>query len=334
MAAVLLGTVALVVGVWACGRWRQGGLSLEVLGSAFRALRWPWLLAASVLALSTYWIRALRWRAIMAPVKEGASLGNLLVATVVGFTGVLVVGRAGEIVRPYMVARKEGLPLASQLGVWTVERAYDLLASLVLLGWAVASLGSGLNAGLRVLAWSGVVLALACLGSLALVVSGGEWVERQLMIGTGGIGGGVGAKVREMLTAFLGGTATLRSGRAQLKVCLYTAAEWIAVIAACWALFRASPWTTGIGLAQSAAFVGWVTVGSIVQLPGIGGGVQAVSTVVLSGAYGLPVEAAVAVSIALWVVTFVAVAPLGLVLGLREGVNWVTIASAPEGWRA
>jgi hypothetical protein len=73
------------------------------------------------------------------------------------------------------------------------------------------------------------------------------------------------------------------------------------------------------------AFVAWVAVGGIVQLPGIGGGAQLGATVALSELYGVPVEAALSLAIVLWVVGFVVIAPIGVALGLREGINWLTI---------
>ena len=42
-----------------------------------------------------------------------------------GFTGISLLGRLGEMIRPYLIARKVQLPFSSQLAVWTVERIFD-----------------------------------------------------------------------------------------------------------------------------------------------------------------------------------------------------------------
>ena len=51
----------------------------------------------------------------------------------IGFTGLALLGRPGELIRPYLIARRESLPFASQVAVWTVERIFDVGGFTVLL---------------------------------------------------------------------------------------------------------------------------------------------------------------------------------------------------------
>jgi glycosyltransferase 2 family protein len=60
-------------------------------------------------------------------------------------------------------------------------------------------------------------------------------------------------------------------------------------------------------------------VGSAVQLPGVGGGSQALSIVALTKLYGVEQEPAVAAAMILWVVTFASCSFAGVPLLLREG---------------
>src|SRR4029079_7463303 len=53
--------------------------------------------------------------------------------TIVGFTGLALLGRPGELIRPYLIARREKLTLSSQLAVWAVERIFDIGAFTILL---------------------------------------------------------------------------------------------------------------------------------------------------------------------------------------------------------
>ena len=46
-------------------------------------------------------------------------------------------GRAGEPVRPYLIARKEGVSFSSQVAAWVVERILDLLMVLLIFGIAL-----------------------------------------------------------------------------------------------------------------------------------------------------------------------------------------------------
>ena len=55
----------------------------------------------------------------------------------IGFTGLALLGRPGELIRPYLIARHTNLSFASQVGVWAVERIFDVGGFTVLLVGAI-----------------------------------------------------------------------------------------------------------------------------------------------------------------------------------------------------
>ena len=67
---------------------------------------------------------------------------NLLSATVIGFTAITLFGRPGEFVRPYLIARKEQVPVTSQFAAWVLERIFDLLMALLLFAFALTRVQS------------------------------------------------------------------------------------------------------------------------------------------------------------------------------------------------
>ena len=75
-----------------------------------------------------YWLRAVRWRIFLKPMCQ-TTTARLIAPQFIGFAGLALLGRAGEVVRPYLIAKKENLTLTSQLGVWTVERIFDMAGS-------------------------------------------------------------------------------------------------------------------------------------------------------------------------------------------------------------
>jgi hypothetical protein len=62
-------------------------------------------------------------------------------------------------------------------------------------------------------------------------------------------------------------------------------------------------------------------IGSMVQLPGVGGGSQLATISALDHIFDIPKELAASCGIMLWLVTFVAVVPIGLVLAHRERLS-------------
>ena len=83
-----------------------------------------YLVAGVALVYADYILRAVRWKILLRPVCE-AKTSDLVAPTMIGFTGLALLGRPGEFIRPYLIARKQNLSMSSQLAVWTVERIFD-----------------------------------------------------------------------------------------------------------------------------------------------------------------------------------------------------------------
>src|SRR6266851_4082357 len=83
------------------------------------------LLAFSVVAIySCYALRALRWEIFQRNLGS-SHFWNIYDMTLAGFAAVFLLGRAGEPVRPLLLARKEKLPIADMFGIYVLERLFD-----------------------------------------------------------------------------------------------------------------------------------------------------------------------------------------------------------------
>src|SRR5205085_2487278 len=118
---------------------------------------------------------ALRWAIFLRPLKPRPSMANLLSSTIVGFTAITLFGRPGEFVRPYLIARKEQVPVTSQFAAWALERIFDLLMALLLFAYALSRVqSSGIHGGEKltwVLAAGGKVGALLGIAILLILLS-------------------------------------------------------------------------------------------------------------------------------------------------------------------
>jgi hypothetical protein len=70
--------------------------------------------------------------------------------------------------------------------------------------------------------------------------------------------------------------------------------------------------------------------GSMLQLPAVGGGSQMATIATLSNVFDAPPEMAASCGILLWLVTFVAVVPVGLVLAHHERLSLRKVAEESE----
>src|SRR5579872_1645610 len=95
------------------------------------------VLHAIALIYIGYVMRAVRWKIFLQPVRPKATIMDMVSPTLIGFTGLALLGRAGEFIRPYLIARRTDLPFSSQLAVWAVERIFDIGAFAVLMALAI-----------------------------------------------------------------------------------------------------------------------------------------------------------------------------------------------------
>ena len=105
-------------------RTRQFGTPVfdwKLAAGTFAHVHWWWVAVSLIPIFGSYWGRALRWAVFLKPLKPHPSMRNLLSATVVGFTAITLFGRAGEFVRPYLIARKEQVTVTSQFAAWVLE---------------------------------------------------------------------------------------------------------------------------------------------------------------------------------------------------------------------
>src|SRR5688572_11532475 len=94
---VLLALCAIVAIV----AYRASGLDFDwaLFRASLSGLRPGWLLGCVLLTFATYWLRAIRWQVLLAPLKR-LSVSQLLAITTVGFATIFSLGRAGELARP------------------------------------------------------------------------------------------------------------------------------------------------------------------------------------------------------------------------------------------
>src|SRR5918996_4521179 len=116
------------------------GVDLSAVWAETRHADGRLLLLAVVIVLMTYTLRALRWQYLLAPIGP-THFSTAFETTVIGFAAsALLPARAGEVIRPYLLAKREGISATSAFATVILERLLDLLtvlmlfASFVLLG--------------------------------------------------------------------------------------------------------------------------------------------------------------------------------------------------------
>jgi uncharacterized protein (TIRG00374 family) len=273
-----------------------------------------------------YVMRAIRWKIFLQPVRKDASSLRLVPPTVIGFTGLALLGRPGELIRPYLIARRYDLPFSSQLAVWTVERIFDIGAFTFLLVLAaflataprrLTYYGNFREAALFFLALAiGLILAAVAVSRSGEMLA--AWVERRFSHLAANLGHRIAMRIRE----FRVGLNTIRGPMSFFLLSLVSVVMWC-MIAVAYKEVTHSYDTPSLEIPQSQVLLlmGSSMVGSLIQLPGVGGGSQLATIAMLEYVFDVPHELAASCGIMLWIVTFLAVVPLGLGLAHRERLS-------------
>ena len=316
VAAAGVGLLALVL------RGAQFDRVAEGLASARRDL-----IALALLAtLSTYVVRAIRWRYLLAPLGRVGFVAALR-ATIIGFAATsLLPGRVGEILRPYVLAKHEDLSLSAVVATAVLERLLDLAVILAMFGISVVAFDPGflaadrgLLSGVRLgaavaaaVAGATLVLAFAAAGDPARI---GRLVERVTRV----LPQRLSEAVRRVSRRFVDGLAVLR--RPGL---LLWATAWSVVL---WSLITAALWLTSVAFgiempaAGAATLLVLVAIGVTVPTPAGIGGYHAAYQVGATVLYGATPEAAVGAGLVAHAMSFLPVTVAGIVLMAQEGVQ-------------
>lgn len=101
---------------------------------ALAGVKYIYLVPAIMLALMQYIFRAFRWYYLLHELKR-IRFFRLLSPMLIGFMGnCLLPARAGEFIRAYLLAEKEGIKLTASLASLVVDRMFDMFVLLLLIG--------------------------------------------------------------------------------------------------------------------------------------------------------------------------------------------------------
>jgi len=144
------------------------------------------------------------------------------------------------------------------------------------------------------------------------------WVEKRFAHVASNLGHRIALRIRE----FRSGLNTIHNKKSLLLLIGVSVLMW-AIIAVAYKEITHAYGTEKLEIPQTQVLLlmGSSMVGSLIQLPGVGGGSQLATIAALEHIFGVPHELAASCGIMLWVVTFVAVIPLGLLLAHRERLS-------------
>jgi uncharacterized protein (TIRG00374 family) len=275
-------------------------------------------------------IRAWRWQYLLEPLGS-ATFGNAFRATAVGFAASSVLpARAGELIRPYFLARHEQMSATGAFATVVLERFLDLVVVLALLGGYVLAFGREMTAANPVAfaavkwasataalgAFAGLVVLFLLAGNPARLAATLSRLEQVLPSTLAGML----SRIAEKFATGLG--AIRRPGRLIVALAL-SFPLWLSIGLGIWA--AAMAFRLYDPFAGSFLLTALLVIGVAFPTPGAVGGFHEAFRIGATLFFGAPDDSAVGAAIVLHAMSIGPALLLGLFFAAQEGLNVAAI---------
>jgi glycosyltransferase 2 family protein len=285
-----------------------------------------WLAFALATMVVNLAIRAWRWQYLLEPLGRPGFL-NAFRATAVGFAASAILpARAGEVIRPYFLARQSRMSATGAFATVILERVLDMVTVLALLAVYVfflhgdvqadqqdafnaVKLGAGTAAG-GALAALAVLFVLA--GNPSRLAERLARLERVLPSTLAGLLARVAEKFAE-------GLAVIRRPSRLLVALILSVPLWLSIAAGIWGV--AVAFHLAIPFSGTFLMIALLTVGVALPTPGAVGGFHLTFKLGATTFFGASDAAAVGAAIVLHAFTLLPSLLLGLAFAAQEGLN-------------
>ena len=205
------------------------GVDFDTFLRDFGNARLIWVVPLALSAAACLWLRALRWRILL---ENIGPLGDTPVfhATCIGFMGNMVLPlRAGEAIKPIVVARSGYVTFPAALATVALERLCDLimLGLFALLTLAMVPSADFLHAQTPTIVGSVLVVLVVVFAIIRLA----PWLEEKLDVIGGRLPGFLRKLVLDGGRGFLRSLGGLSDMGTLLPVFSYTALIWLSTVA-------------------------------------------------------------------------------------------------------
>jgi uncharacterized protein (TIRG00374 family) len=302
------------------------GLSIRDLLVSLRGTRLEFLLLAMAFYVVGYAARIVRWRMLFHPVRP--DLRNIFHAFNIGsIFNSLLPARLGDLVRAYFAGRDPKMSKAHALSTIIVERFWDTIAIVVILGGVSIGLPA-VPTLIKKTAWA--ALAAGILGLLVLVhISLHQDGYRRLLIRIGGrLRLSTTSRAWSLLDSLLDGLALVGRNKRTVGLSLWSMFIWACSGGMFFALARA----LRIGISWQAACLVMTATSIVSLIPSSPGGIGVyhfAAQALLTSTFGVERPAAVGFALLSHSLTYLSTILLGVYSMWKLGV---TAKGNPRMW--
>ncbi len=283
------------------------------------------IIAAIVVTMQTYVIRAIRWRVLLEPVGP-TRFRTAFRTTIIGFAALfLLPARIGEVLRPYLLARQDGLKATSTFATVIIERLLDVVTVLALFAVGIPLAGVEVGREDRIaglIAASGAAVALT---ALFLLAGHPERLGRWVGVLSRRLPERIALQLAHLAQTFAEGLRVMRNPAHLGLAMLWSLPLWGSIALDIWLTTLAFDLT--LPVVGSFLVMGYLTVGVSVPTPGGTGSFHYAYQFAMTKLFAADATVAAAAAIVLHAVSFVPVTLLGLVFMWQDGLTLAGLRS-------
>ena len=294
--------------------------------AAVRTARADLLALAVLLTVVTYIVRAERWQYLLEPLGH-TRFWVAFRTTVIGFAvSAVLPARAGEVLRPYLLARQEGLSATSAFATIIVERILDLVAVLLLLASYLIWFDPGMHARdsalFNAIEVGGLVMtpvALVALGLMFYMAGHPASLQGLIVKVERVLPARAAAAIVKLARMFADGFAVVRRPERLLASLAWSVVLWLLIAAETWVVALA--FNIAMPFTGTLLMLSLLVVGVAVPTPGGVGGFHEAFRLGATAFFAADNNAAIGAAILLHAASFLPVCVMGAWFAFRDGMN-------------
>jgi uncharacterized protein (TIRG00374 family) len=279
------------------------------------------LIPAVLVVFASHWFRAVRHGYFLAPIKRIKN-SSLFSALMIGYmANTFLPAHLGEVLRAYVIGKKERVSGSSILATITVERIVDVLSLLIIMG--LVFMVYPFPDIVKLSAYLTFIFVMVLIGFLAFVKMKPQKTLRIVEIITKPFPRKIGDKLLELLRSFREGVVALKNRQSYLIVFILSILIWICYAVVFAIGFYAFNFVETYKIPLGASFVLLVitTISVLVpSSPGYVGTYHWLCMISLS-LFAVPKSSALGYAIVIHAVKFILVALVGVAFSLKEGIK-------------
>lgn len=329
--------IGLIIAVLAC-YYTFRNVSIKDLGEALASMHFIYVIPSLFFLLLYYYIRAVRWKYLILSIKE-VHQNRLLSPLFVGFMANMLPARIGELIRAYLLGKRENIPFSSSFATIVIERVFDMSTILIIFGGVLffqpelmgdkSPIGDqNVLKGMIMFGW------ISMAGVILLVIMSLLLIYKQKMVISwikflcNPFPEKIQTKILDFIISFAGGLHVLKDFKTTLTVILLSGGVWGCSLLSYYPFYFAFDIDY---LPFSSLIIVFVIICIFVAIfptPGFVGSFQAACMLGLHGLFGVPEATAASFGIITWAFSMGVTAIGGTYFIIKDNISMKDMTKA------